>query len=69
MPIYEIWSEGYVAQGNRAKAKYWGRREGESFQEACDKMFGGDRYYDPVRLTHWACQLFDNGEDARKSFG
>ncbi len=29
-----------------------------------------DRWdYDPSNLTDWGCRLFDNEEDARKSFG
>lgn len=73
--IYEIWSEGYAASGDRGTAIFFGKEEGATFQEACDKFFAeykkeeSIKNYDPKRLTYWACRLYDNETDARKSFG
>lgn len=75
---YEIWSEGYLCTGMEgvpAKADFHGRFEGETFQDACDKWAETlkDEYsrscYDRDRLVYWGCKLFDNEDDARKSFG
>lgn len=66
---YEIWSEGYVATGERAQAFYHGIGYGTTFQEACDNFFGDNETYSSHNLSYWACKLFDNGTDARRSFG
>jgi len=69
---YDIWCEGYAATGERSGATYFGAAKGHSFKEACDKFMAKDReshYYDPAKLTYWACRLFDNETDARKAFG
>ncbi len=74
MRKYEIWSEGYRATGDKGNAWYHGEQEAESFQEACDIFFADPKndsegYYNSKTLTLWACHLFDNEEDARKTFG
>lgn len=75
---WEVWSEGYLATGMEgipATAQFHGKFNGETFRDACDKWAEtlSDDYskscYDGERLTFWACRLFDNEADARKSFG
>lgn len=74
MRTFEIWAEGYRASGEKGSgAIYWGKVEANSFKEAFDKLAERDKSfrncYNPVNLTFWACRLFDNEADARKSFG
>lgn len=69
---FQIWAEGFAATGQSGKAFLFGESEGADFQEACDRFFARREYkgfYNPGRLTHWGCKLFDNEQDARKSFG
>lgn len=74
MKEFEIWSEGYAATGESNGAYFHGKAAGETFEEACKNF----RYPDgrPLSLDKnrdypsiWACQLFDNEVDARRSFG
>ena len=71
--IYEIWSEGYRATGESARAMCHGTAEGQTFQRACEHFALENpefsRYFNRVQLTYWGCRLFDNSVDARKSFG
>lgn len=80
MKEFEIWSEGYAATGERGTAYFHGKAKGETFEEACknfrdsdgeplglDLNEDGSLRYD--RPSIWACRLFDNEADARKSFG
>lgn len=73
MKIFEIWSEGYIIQGNKSTAIYFGREKAETFKEACDNFAkitpNFAEYYNPKKMTFWGCRLFDNETDARKSFG
>lgn len=66
---YAIWSEGYRATSEVGDATFHGEAKGTSFKDACENFFKKDPYFDAVRLTYWGCELFDNEEDARKSFG
>ena len=66
---YEVWSEGYSATGDRGVARLMGRVEAKSFKGACDKLFENDSLFDPDRMTHWGCRLYDNEQDARRLFG
>lgn len=66
---YYIWSEGYVCTGCSGGATYFGCEEANTFQEACDRHFADDKFYDSSSLTYWGCRLFDNEDDARESFG
>jgi len=70
--LFEIWSEGYCAQGNSADASLVECIEADTFEQACDKLHppadcrevnGRKEYY------IWGCRLFDNEYDARKHFG
>jgi len=67
--VYEIWSEGYAATGNFSGANFHGRHEAESFKDACKLFFKDDPYYNPQFNTYWSCRLYDNEQDARKTFG
>jgi hypothetical protein len=73
MTAFKIWMEGYLATGMEgfpATAVFIGTIEAETFQQACDKLFSHhDKYYDPERRTVYGCRLFDNEQDARKTFG
>ncbi len=69
---YEVWSEGYVITGNSSGAIYHGIFDGESFKDACDNWaltLEDVSYYNGITLSYWGCRLFDNEDDARKSFG
>ena len=74
MQKYEVWSEGYRMNCEEGHACLEGTYEANSFQEACDIM-AHDKGYDKSGLYNkehrsvWGCRLFDNEEDARKSFG
>ena len=69
---FEIWSEGYQCTGESGKAYYHGSSEGETFEEACCKLFYGTKeefYFRKKNMTYWGSKLFDNEDDARKNFG
>lgn len=75
---YSLWREGYAATGQSSTATYLGEFEGSSFNDACDnwaKTLDEEslKYYKPGtderRPSYWACRIFDNEMDARKSFG
>jgi hypothetical protein len=68
---FQIWSEGFMANGGGGTAVLMGEAEGETFLEACNTFIAGDKLYrvSDGRPLHWACMLFDNEADARKSFG
>lgn len=70
--IYNIWVEGWSATGGQGTAQRICTCEGETFQEACDNaykrgFFKGWGHYSGTSL--WGCKLFDNYEDAARSFG
>ncbi len=70
MNKFQIWSEGYIVMGNSAGAQYHGEMEAKTFESACKKFFTSKehkRYFH--NGTYWGCELFDNEQDARKSFG
>ena len=67
--LYEVWSEGYSCTGQQAGAKFHGEVDAPSFKKACNKLFGDNSYYDKKNMDYWGCQLFDNENDARRSFG
>jgi hypothetical protein len=69
MKFYSIWSEGYAATGQSNGAIHMGSGYANSFKELCLNIFKDNRYYDPKDNTYWGCRLFDNEEQARKSFG
>ncbi|EBF8123335.1 hypothetical protein ACVY1S_002049 [Salmonella enterica subsp. enterica] len=72
MMKYQIWSEGYEATGNSGSAELLGEVEADDFASACSALFEGtdrEKYFNKQRLTYWGCRLFDNEQDAKKSFG
>lgn len=73
---YSLWQEGYSVTGQSSTAIYLGEFEGTSFYDACDnwaKTLKEPKYYKTgthkSRPSYWACRIFDNEIDARKSFG
>lgn len=75
MKTFEIWAEGYSATGEYSPATFLGRFEGDTFRDAVIawkntlKDEHSIRCVDVDNLSFWACRLFDNENDARKSFG
>lgn len=75
MTNYEIWTEGYITNGNRSDATYHGTFSGESFKSAIEAFRNSltDQYsivcIDINSLTFWGCRFFDNEQDARKLYG
>lgn len=69
---WEVWSEGYVATGQRSDAQFMGYGFGATFKEACAELAQRERWgslYNKERNTHWGCRLFRTEAEARKSFG
>ena len=67
---YEIWSEGYQTTGDSGTACFHGKVIASSFKEACIKHFGlSNHLFDEDNLSFWGCRLYDNEQEARKSFG
>lgn len=73
MKKFQIWSEGFETNGNSAQACFHGEGKGETFREACENFADMHpefaKYFNPHHMAYWGCALFDNEEDARKSFG
>lgn len=76
--MWDVWIEGYHAQGDRGYHKYVGSFSADSFQDACTvaamKLARGNidifnRYYDKQKNTWWGCHFYDNEADASKDFG
>ena len=74
--MYTIWMEGFMATGQHDKASKlcfnnyctW---PGNSFEQAC-KLYSKVtmcKSYNEKNNSIWGCKLYDNEEDARKSFG
>ena len=70
---YEIWSEGFQANGQSEEALYHGTVKAKSFSEACDRLarisISFRKNYDPKGPSWWGSRLYDNEADARKAFG
>jgi len=72
MKYWSVWSEGYRATGEHGTATFHGNFEADTFAEACQRWAAttsDPKQFNAERLTYWACRLFDNEADARKSFG
>ena len=74
MAIFDVWLEGYVTNGDRSKATFMGRQDGEDFDDAClratvKKGWDMSYYKSGNPPTYWACRYYDNETDARKVFG
>lgn len=70
---YDIWLEGYAITGGNGIAKNFGTFKADSFEEACELALIKHKYdmsyYTKETNTFWGCRFFDNGSDARRSFG
>lgn len=72
---FEVWSSGFSATGCSGRAMFHGKFKGTTFKDAV--LAFKESVTDPYSkscihvesLTYWGCKLFDNGKDARKSFG
>lgn len=78
MKVYEVYIEGYCDNGGRALSKYLGQHIGRTFAEAakqaCISRYGEEstKTYFDIRNgipAFWGCRLYDNHEDAARSFG
>lgn len=81
MKDYEIWTEGFRATAERGGAHYHGTVTANSLDKAVEKLAKKNSSFDkyvsyspnPKRkgssYTYWGCRIFDNEEQARKSFG
>lgn len=73
MPKFEVWIEGFNAQGNDERASFMGIYEADDFRGACIAWAAekGDRAkdFDADRLTYWNCRMFDNEASAREFNG
>jgi hypothetical protein len=76
MKEIEIWMEGFVITGQSSTAKKIGTYEADSLDEAVRKYTKDHpdstvdfNRYGKGKHAIWACQLFDNESEARKSFG
>ena len=72
---YEIWEEGYLCIGQEAHARLLGCGYGRNFKEACEdymKHHPNSNMWvinPEEKMGGYACKIFDNEVDARKSFG
>lgn len=72
---YEVWIEGYLATGMEGvpqKARLLGTFEADSFRHACVQWAITNKetnLFNIEALSYWGCRMFDNEEEARKSFG
>lgn len=71
---FEIWMSGFAVTGQSQGASFIGISKGKTFKKACEDYKDADgeklkldNY--PGRPSIWACELYDNEKDARKSFG
>ena len=78
MKLYEVWSEGFSANGEHGSAirligEVNDKWEGEDFQKACENALISLKWdmhnYISKHNIYWGCRFFDNEADARKSFG
>lgn len=68
-PIFDIWSEGFIATGDRGYAFKHGSVRADTFKDACILHFGNNELFNVDKMTYRGCELFDNEADARRSFG
>ena len=70
---YDIWCEGFRATGQSSGAMWLGHCWGKNLKDACINFSRQDsefaKYFNEEYMTYWGCKIFDNGSDARKSFG
>lgn len=70
---WKIWEEGYAVTGGYGKAHCLGTVLASTFKEACIKYAALNpdwaKSFRIDDLTNWGCRLYDNSEDARRTFG
>ena len=70
---FDIWVEGYRATGESQTAQYFGKQKGFSLADACRRYAESHpsdaSFWNKDFTAYWACRVFDNEADARKSFG
>ena len=72
MKKFDLWMEGYRATCEGSDATYIGTYYADTFEEAC-KMYA--KFKGITLGTHggmladWGRRIFDNEDDARKSYG
>ena len=71
---WQVWSEGYVATGESARATHHGVWPGETFLEACQAWVDSlpednHKYYDKLNNSYWGCRLYPTETLARAMFG
>ena len=71
MQEYQIWVEGYSVTGNSSGAQMIGTAQGNSFLEALSTVEDkhGIKYLEDGTPNIWGCRLYDNHEQAARSFG
>lgn len=77
MGTYSLWVEGFTATGEHGGARHLGDYEGETFEDAVRawdraenaRNTWGHLVIDDEGCRVWGCQIFDNREDAQRSFG
>lgn len=74
--MFNLWMEGYIAQGTSSKARFLGSFDADSFENACDKwadtIDGNEKQYYKRNgnvASFWGCRIYDKEQDAKKSFG
>ena len=71
--LFDIYIEGFHAQGNWSGAEYVGFAKGETFAEACSNFYRTQTaefsLYNADRNSFWGCRLFENLEEAQRTFG
>lgn len=72
MKTIEIWAEGFNVSGNKQDARLLTKVEvspNTNFKQACQIALAEEGPYNSNKNSFWGCKLFDNEQDARKSFG
>ena len=72
MKVFDIWTAGLGS--GCARALCWATATGgRNFKDACVRYAkensNFERFFKPKKMTYFGYKLFDNEEDARKSFG
>lgn len=76
--MIDLWVEGYAATGEHGRAQHLGSWAGPTYREAVLQWhqsrwtysrYGNFELLHNGRYAVWGCEIFDNEEDARRSFG
>jgi len=68
---YQIWREGFKAQGESDTAQFLAEIEAIDFPDAVKEYYrhNPSETFNTDRLTDWGMHHYDNEVDARRSFG